>query len=209
MAKPSRTIIYSAVGAIVIYGVFVLMTSDDPKTKTAKPRATAQKSSKTALYLPEDYKASFPAVTTTVKNVMRPLVVRATDRIGAAAETSIPASFTGGDGNWIYTGLAEVDGRSTALLENESTGEGVFLKVGERWKQCIVAEIKADSVVLVGPDGQSKRVHLQAADNGSMTPLKVGNPLNGPIGTQNGGIGVTPQAPTRAQSNRNGDGNEG
>ncbi len=209
MAKPSRTIIYSVVGAIAIYGVFVVMTSDDAKAKSTKPKAIAKKSSKTALYLPEDYKASFAPVLLPVKNVMHPLVIRAMDRLGGSSETSIPSNFTGGDGNWIYTGLAEVNGSPTALLENESSGEGVFLKVGERWKQCIVAEIKSESVVLVGPDGQSKRVHLQGTDERQVTPLKVGNPLSGPIGGQSNGVTVTPQPPARIQSNRNGDINEG
>lgn len=109
----------------------------------------------TVAYVAEDYDAKFEPVNIELKNSFQPIVARRSGGFGAGEgmANSIPAEFAGGDSGWFFTGNAEIDNVPTALFENRSTGEGVFLKAGDRWKSCMIAQILRDSVVMKGPSG--------------------------------------------------------
>lgn len=102
-----------------------------------------------------DFKADFKPLNIELKNAFVPVVARKQGGFGGAdgLANAIPLDFTAGESGWVYTGNAEIDGVANALLENRSTGEGVFLRVGERWKSAAVSKILTDAVVMKGPSG--------------------------------------------------------
>ncbi|MFQ3586843.1 MAG: hypothetical protein SNJ76_04155 [Fimbriimonadaceae bacterium] len=193
MAKISRPIVYTAVLGAVAYGVVVLTEPDTPnRTTRPRPAATAPSNARTSdLIQPEDFSASFPRLLGAPRDSFRPLVVRAsgTNPLAAARLDAVPAAFAGGDPNWRYTGNASIDGVSVALLENDATGDGVFLRVGEAWKRSVLTAIEQEAIVLTGPGGAVRRVRLgipefedPTAGPAGVAPLAVNPPLQGPIG---------------------------
>jgi hypothetical protein len=145
-------------------------------TRVTKKKAPSKKT--TVAYVEEDYNATFEPVNIELKNSFQPIIARkgAGLGVGEGQANSIPAEFAGGDSGWFFTGNAEIDGVPTALLENRSTGEGVFLKAGERWKSAMVSQIMPDSVVMKGPSG-TKTFSLVNEERPKMTggfaPLPV------------------------------------
>jgi hypothetical protein len=150
------------------------------------------------------------------RNSFQPLVMRKSNALAdaLAAAGGIPADFAGGDPNWICTGSAEVDGVLQALIENRNTSEGVFLKQGDHWKNCVVSQVEEDNVTLVGPGGVAKVIHVKqddstnpADDAAGTTPFQP--QLNGPIGggaqTSGGQVTEAPAlpAPTTTQADDN------
>ncbi len=123
---------------------------------TRKPTAkkSAVKKGQVA-FLEEDDDAKFEPVNIELKNSFQPVIARRSGGFGAGEgqANAIPPEFAGGDSGWFFTGNAEIDSVPTALLENRSSGEGVFLKAGDRWKSCTIAQILPDSVVMKGPSG--------------------------------------------------------
>lgn len=167
------------------------------------PKAKAPRTSKSAVakkgstFTKEDEEASFKPLNVTFKNSFRPVVIRSSGGFGSGegAANMIPPDFAGGSTGWVYTGSAEIDGAPSALLENRSTGDGVFLRAGERWKSASVVKITPTSVIMDGPSGtktftlvdESLRSSTVAA-NTQVPPAQVSNPqdLRGPIGNQRG-----------------------
>lgn len=201
MAKVSRPVIYTAVLGAVAYGVVILTEPDTPnRTNRPRPAATAQSNIRTSdLIQQEDYNANFPRLLGAPRDSFRPLVVRAsgTTPLSAARLDAVPAAFAGGDPNWRYTGNASIDGVSVALLENDATGDGVFLRVGEAWKRLVLTAIEPEAIVLTGPGGAVRRVRLgipefedPTAGPAGVAPLAVTPPLQGPIGGNFSGAGV-------------------
>lgn len=201
MAKVSRPVVYTAVLAVVAYGVVVLT---EPETPTGKARAKAVRpkaEAKAGLFTEEDRTAKFTPLGQTTRNGFRPLVIRegAGGSLDASRSDGVPAAFAGGDPNWRYTGMAEVNGVKQALLENASNGDAVFLRVGESWKQTMLRAIASDSIELVGPNGTVRTITLGVAEEAApatpgTAPLAVNPPANlrGAIG---GGVaGVNPGA---------------
>jgi hypothetical protein len=136
-----------------------------PAKKTAKKKASIE-------FLREDFEAKFAPVKSDLKNVFQPIVAKTSGlRGGEGLANAIPADFAGGDSGWVYTGNAEVDGVQSALLESRTTGEGVFLKSGERWKSAVVTGIHENSVVMKGPSG-TKTFALVDSDK---PPMLAGN----------------------------------
>ncbi|MBS1724091.1 MAG: hypothetical protein JSS66_14190 [Armatimonadetes bacterium] len=196
--KVSRPILYTAVLGLVAYAVVVL-TEPDKKPK-GKSTAVHKKApgAKADQFLEADYKAKFTPVSTAPKNAFKPLVVREGEdnQLQTQRFDSIPSAFTGGDPNWLYTGTATVDGVRVALVENSASGEGVFLKVGEMWKQAVLTSIEDEGIIMVGPGGAVRHIKLgfteQPAAPAPMSgnvPLTVTPSLNGPIGQGQGGSG--------------------
>ena len=85
--------------------------------------------------------------------------------------------MTGGEANWRYTGTAQINGVREALLENSSTGESVFLRVGQSWKQAVLKKIENEAVVMTGPGGFTQRLQL-----GEQEPAKLARNARGPGG---------------------------
>ncbi|HRF59464.1 MAG TPA: hypothetical protein PLH94_06055 [Fimbriimonadaceae bacterium] len=202
MAKISRPVIYTVLLAVVAYAGVVLTEPDPPKsTSKPKPRASAS-TPKGMVYTEADYRAKFGRIDSAPKNAFQPVIARkgGPNSLDALRLDSIPTAFTGGDPNWRYTGNAEQDGDRVALLENSSTGEGVFLRVGETWKQAVLTSIEDDAVVMVGPNGSVRRIRLGSLDQEAPTqslpgiipstaglqPMRVSPNLTGRIGQDTG-----------------------
>ncbi len=97
-------------------------------------------------------------------------------------DNKLPASVAEGDPNWTYTGIAEIDGKKYALLENGSNHQSGFVKEGETWKKSRVVQITPGSIALVGPDGIQETV-LRYSPNpksGPEAPQPEASPQGGP-----------------------------
>lgn len=198
MPKISRPVVYTLVLGAVAYGVVVLT---EPETRPAPKRPAAQAarpaSAKGDLFTEQDYRAHFERLSGIPRNAFRPLVARrGPGSPDEARLDALPTSFTGGEANWRYTGNASLNGVRLALIENASTGEGVFLRVGERWKDAVLSAIEEEAIVMVGPFGEVRRIRLGEREIETvppgpaagtpvatgLAPVRVGPELTGPIG---------------------------
>lgn len=182
--------------------------SDTVGTSSKKKKRPA--ASKTAeAFLPEDYEFNkegkqFTLLNEPMRNAFKPLVARATDGPERLiSDIGVPVA----EPNWIYTGMAEIDGVPTALLENTRTGDGVFLKQGESWKGVRVYKIAPEELVVTLADGVSRTVKINApaeqpmlaAPGGGFQP--VNPPIRGPIGRE--GLAVQPDGSADTNRGRN------
>jgi hypothetical protein len=194
--KVSRPIIYAVVALIGVAGY--LMTSEEVARRGAPNRrpATTAATNLPEGFTEEDLKAKFTVLNDPARDAFKPLVAR--KAVGTELATSpdaVPSVLTGGDPNWVYTGMAEIDGVPQGLLENRSTGEGVFVKHSESWKQARVTQITPTSIVLVGSNGKPYTMRLvdseitdaQMMAGGGFTPVQPR--LQGPIGN----VAVVPE----------------
>ena len=194
MFKISRPVLFLLIGTLAVAAY--LMTSPAPPARhTKKTMPRPQVSVTSTVYTQQDYDANFPKPVLASRNAFAPLVMRKNGALIAAlaAAGNIPADFAGGDPNWACTGSAELDGVRQALIENKATNDGVFLKQGDHWKNCVVSQVLEDSVVLVGPGGVAKTIQVKqdTATGSDETDLSGNIPvqpsLSGPIG--NNGMG--------------------
>lgn len=197
MAKISRPLIYIGIAAVGV-GAWILTAPDDRAKAPTKPRATSRVKQKETLYDTSDYEAKFTPIVSVTRDAFQPLIARKSALIGSIGAGGVPADFAGGDANWVCTGTAEVDGIRMALLENRASGEGVFLKQGDRWKRTIVSTVRPDSVVLVGPGGEAKTITVQSDNPEEVMPLDVDSALSGAIGQ---GLTVSPDGRAPAAPN--------
>ena len=186
-AKKKPSIVVVVGGLALVATPILLMLTDSPKT-TKKPITPAARpvsaSSKKDAYLPEDYTAKFDNVSTDLKNSFKPDIVNKA-LIGALTplgDNGIPSAFSGGETTWIYTGNAEIDGVPNALIENTATGEGVFLRPNEKWRNLVLIEVSGERIVVEGPGGVTRTLSM---------PL-----FSGPTSNN---IGVTPLPPLGVQ----------
>lgn len=217
-----KPVFWVAILAIGIVG-FVMTSPEEVKTSgmTAKRSRTSTKVAKGEdAFTKADEKAEFKPVNTEAKNAFVPVVARTNGISGAQQlENSVPADFAGGEANWIYTGNAEYDGVRQALIENRTTGDAVFLRRGQKWKNAYVVEISEYSVVLRGPSGtrtlgiaieeptfstrsvasnsnSSSRSRERGGSGGSVSPMNPGQ-LPGTLpGTFSQGGGFDPNSVT-------------
>jgi hypothetical protein len=167
MAKPTsqqqssqlKKLLFVGGGLVLIVLVaFPSGSSTTTEVKKVNPLAgtSTTKKTKESLYTEEDKLAKFESIPATIKNGFVPLVRKGD---GVAEPTGgIPRDFTGGEGTWTYTGNMVVDGTPNALLENSASGDGVFLRPGQRWKNLRLIAVKEDSIELEGPSGARKTV---------------------------------------------------
>jgi hypothetical protein len=192
------------IGIVVVGGIAFLATSPDEPREDAAQRTPARRApatTTTVVFTEEDRNANFEPLNQSARNAFNPLVARRVGGLGtgeAGAANLVPSDFAGGEGNWIYTGSAEIDGVLTALLENRTTQDGVFLRAGDRWKRAVVQRITPTSVVLAGPSGVvtlslvddfaspggGGGAQLRGEIGTGFAPAQVGNlpPMRGPIG---------------------------
>lgn len=182
------------IGVVVLgVGYWYSTSEETPPPRAKRSRQIASSSTtKLELYKDIDYSAKFAAMNTPLKNAFVPLVVREDSRqVIPTADNGIPPAFANGEQKWSYTGYAEVDGRSTALLENSGSGEGAFVQGGESWKTSRVISVTNQTIVLQGPSGVVRSVPLITFDSfdpaeksatSPVTPLPL--PLAGTIGVQ-------------------------
>lgn len=215
--KLSRPTIYILLGAVVL-SAYVFLSEET--VRRGAPKRSSSATAKLNLpdgFLEEDFKTKFTPLNDSPKNSFEPIVAR-TRQGGAESSVSpdaVPTILTGGEANWVFTGMAEIDGVPVGLLENKATLEGVFLKQSESWKQATVSVISPNALTLVGKNGkqyvlrtiESEMSNYQAEATG-LAP--VSPQLRGPIGQ--GGVQVTPQANTNdptLNNNRGGQGRNG
>lgn len=200
--------LYGGIGVIGI-AAWVLTGEDTPTpSANSKPKAAVSKKIKGVVYLKEDYENTYAPANSGTPNAFKPIVARLS---GASAEllapNQIPADMAGGDPNWVYTGMATVDGVAMGLVENSSTNDGEFVKNNQKWKRARVLKITPETLVMESERGVVRTMRLKnEADffevpqtGGGMTPV---NPLQGPIGGE--GVAVRPESSqngTPAESN--------
>lgn len=148
-----------ALGAIAY---FMTGTPPPPSKKAASSKAKTSRSSKAdEVFTKVDYEAKFPSARLAVKDVFSPLVLASSGgKSGSLTPNAIPYEFTGMKEAWLYTGTAVINGVPNALVENTSTGEGEFIKVGQTWKLSTVRRITPTSLTLTGPGGKVKTMDL-------------------------------------------------
>ena len=162
MAKTtiSRPVIYAVVAAVVVYAGVVL-TEPEPA-----PRKAAVRTARTASPAPDgfteaDLNTRFVRYAGRPRDPFSPKVVPAKAPPPAAAPPPAPPGGPppGTEGSvWTLTGISSINGVRSALIENGSTKESLFLKAGDRWNGLTVAAIEADAVVLRNALGQETRL---------------------------------------------------
>lgn len=192
MAKPTpikqssqlKKLLLLGAGLVVI--VLVAFPSGAPATKTSTtgPKLNLSsgpgKSSTKKVdpyHTPADDRAQeekFERIGATIKNGFVPGIGKGDGNLEAG---TIPGSFTGGEGSWTYTGNMVVDGTPNALLENGTTGDGVFLRPGQTWKNCRLVAVKEDSIELEGPNGLRKTVFFNDKSLNAVSPSTSLQPL--------------------------------
>lgn len=187
-------------GVVVIAYVYLSPTTEPPKSTKTPQLATSSKK-KTELYNDTDRTVQFAPIEASLKNSFVPLVTKK-DVNGPVSPGTIPASFVNGETTWTYTGNMTVDGVPNALFENSATGEGVFLRPGEHWKQLRLVTVREDSVEIEGPSGAMKTVYFEdfsvpgpkAFTDAPLPPLPPTMPNNngGGFGSFNQGQGNNP-----------------
>lgn len=193
------------IGVFIIGLVYVFMGGDEsPKRTTKKVPVKRSASSSVDQYTEADRTAKFAIYSQSARDTFKPLIARANPRgeggVGSTKENAIPAYLAGGDANWTYTGTAEVNGVPSALFENSTTADGVFLKQGEHWKDLVIELISQDSVVVKSSGGDTVILRLASpVSEEEVKPLAVNqSPLQGAIGTVPGmpQMGMAQDAPT-------------
>jgi len=198
-------------GALVVFSVgliYVALTPPDaaaPVARRARPKPKT--TDRNDPFTKEDYGAKFARLNEPVQNAFRPLVARQEPSrliysegpdvlpggiaAGGGDPSQIPAEFTDGDAGWRFTGYADVDGVRNGLLENRTTGDGVFVRPGERWKRATVRRITSTELVLAGPsgertisinDGSEPTAAPSVVPPGGVAPVNPGPALRGQIG---------------------------
>ena len=198
---------------VVIIGVgvaaYVLTTPEDAAKKVSTAKTSSKKSAVTSLITEEDLKAKFDRVNNPVKNAFMPVVRKSSAGTTAGAPNGLPSELTGGEAGWAYTGTAAVDGRIQAVVENQGTGQGDFLSVGQKWKSAKVVAVTESTLVLEGMGGQQVTVKMQEKLSsssmvaGGFAPLNVAQGLQGPIGT----VAVRPEGAPAGTVASEGEGN--
>lgn len=215
MAKVSRPIIYLVVVGAIAYAAVVFTEQEPPRKKVANTRTTASGPKAPPGFTAADMTASFPRYNGKDRDAFAPKIVarkRTAEAIAGGMAPPLPPGLA--TGIWILTGISSVDGVQSALVENGSTGETVFLKTGDLWSGMVVKEIEPEGVILVNAQGKSTRLVFakppeeESAAAGSVPPVVLPAPRGGTVilpGTRAGSDGrATPPSgnPTPMVSQR-------
>jgi hypothetical protein len=207
VAKISRPVLYTVIVGAIAYAGVVLTEPKAPPAKKAPPRTTHTAATATdagSNITPEDLTARFTRYEPQKKahDPFLPHVVTA--HALAAAATAAGGSggaLSAGRGSWVLTGISAIDGTRSALLENGSTGESVFLKAGDKWNDLRVADVGVQSVAFVNAAGQRTELGFPELDDqqkaGGTPPPNPGMGNTGGAGAPSptGQAGLPPAAP--------------
>jgi hypothetical protein len=194
LSKPMQFALF----AVLALAAWIVLNpgANEPKKASTKALASKTMPKGNDVLIADDFMAKasdFEPIKAVAKNVFAPVikVVAKTGPGGKASQVNVvPPEFAGGEANWTYTGSAQIDGVLQALLENKTSGESVFLKVGDSWKGISVEEITDDSLVLDSPvTGTTRKLELPpdvvtgpAAGPSGFAPAAAPSPLQGNIG---------------------------
>ena len=155
MAKVSRPILYLVVMGAVAYAA-VLLTEPEQTAKKVAPRASQSASKAPAGFTEADMNASFPRYNGKYQDAFKPKII-VKKEVPAPAPTQ-PMFGAKGVGVWSLTGINSINGVRSALVENNTTQETIFLEVGETWNGFTVQAIEPSAVVLVSVEGKQTRL---------------------------------------------------
>jgi hypothetical protein len=216
VAKVSRPIIYLAVLGAIGYAAVLLTEPEAPARKAGTTRTTASGPKAPLGFTAADLTASFPRYTGKNRDAFAPKIVARKRTAEAVAGGMVPPLPPGmATGIWVLTGISSVNGVQSALVENSSTGETVFLKPGDLWSGMVVKGIEPEGVILVNAQGKSTRLVFAqppeegGASKGTVPPVVLPAPGGGTVilpGTRAGSDGrATPPSgtPTPMVSQRN------
>ncbi len=205
--KMSPTIKWGLV-AVVVVGVYTFVSGPGPSTPTAAAKKTKKSAKDSGMYTKEDKTAKFASISAEPHNVFTPLIKKQAILALKPMAGGLGGQLTGGEANWYYTGMVELDGTKQALLENTVSGESVYVSPGETWKAARIASVDVSTIVMIGPDGTKVDVPITQygaapgavastiAPGPGTQPLSVGGaPVRGPIGAPTN-VGVRPVAGT-------------
>jgi hypothetical protein len=93
----------------------------------------------------------------------------------------------------MLTGITSINGVRSALIENGSAGESVFLKAGDIWKGMRVAAVEPNALVVVSPAGKKTRFGFPSFEQ---APAASASGVPAPAAPAPGATpGFTPVAP--------------
>ena len=203
MAKVSRPVIYAALAAVVVYAAVVLT---EPEAPPRKPSVRTKRSASTAEngFTEADLTARFVRYSGRQRDAFSPRVVPRKPRVARPAPKSAPPpapkgagiASLGTPGSWALTGITAINGVQSALVENGSTKESLFLKVGDNWNGLRVLAVESNAVVLANALGQRTRLTFEEtapAPRGGATTGAAPAALSAPPAP-----GATPAAPAAA-----------
>jgi len=159
-AKVSRPIVYTLLGAAVI-GTLVFL--NQPDATTAKHIVKLPHTAKTDAngISEEDLNAHFARYTGGARD---PFVAGVVPVNPNSAPNPLAS---GGKSGWVLTGVNQVNGVDSALVENGT--DSVFLKVGDTWNGLHVVSIQQDDVQLVNALGQKTDLTFAAPPDDKST----------------------------------------
>lgn len=216
MAQIVRPIGYGAMALAAAGLVWWSNQSDSTVSTIAKPPAPRSTSHPVQSdFLAADYTARFKKPKGKLRNLFLPLVENkpaATSPTGGTKDLdSVPADFASGEANWKFTGVAEINGVRSALLENQDKHRGSFVKEGDHWKSSRLERITGESISLVDAKGQHtvvmrfvpEKQSSQSPSGGSPAPNQGPNQpvtpvFRGPIGPRNLIMSPVPPRPPGA-----------
>jgi hypothetical protein len=189
VAKISRPIVYVAVIGAIAYAAVLLTEPDKPPVKVVRRTAPAVQAPKG--FAEEDLNAVFPRYAARARDAFLPKVMSSKRSVATAPADGKSAETASGlpAGVWMLTGITSVNGVRTALVENGSAGDSVFLKVGDIWNGMRVAAIEQNSLVMVSPAGRKTRFGFPAFDE---APAVTTAPVPGIPGLASGPASVAP-----------------
>ncbi|CAN5579384.1 hypothetical protein BH11ARM2_BH11ARM2_24300 [soil metagenome] len=183
--QPNR-LFWIVFGLIAFGAVVYVYTGDEDATPTIQRKKTKLAAADKSGFLPEDYTAKFAPAKVAVSNVFRPLVVKTKDALAGNAvptrDGSLPEAFTGEPG-WAYTGYIEINGRPNALLENDKTGEGVYVTPGQAFKKSRILTFTPNEMVVQGPTRATRSIKIGGEEPDTTVTVAPAAPvISGPIG---------------------------
>lgn len=190
------------IAATVLVGgvAYTQLFSDDqaPVSATKKKLPPTKKKSGDDIYTDEDRKAVFTSFTEPIKNSFKPIIARAAFGTGQIGPGGIDAGWADGEANWGYSGYVTINGSVQGLMENSTTGEGIYVKVGDTWKHNVIKKITTENISFEGPTGEHVAVigaSSEPKDKGdvnspgtAVVPATVNGALQGAIGNPSGGL---------------------
>ena len=161
MAKPSRPLIYGGLFVFALAAYFMT----EPQSSDGEDRSGPRRGANAGDGLPDgvfpyDFDAEFPALNESPKNAFMPLVARTRRNSGGIEPNEFPPAYAGGESGWFYTGTVIIDDVPSALVENQLTGDGMYLHVGEYLKKTTISEIAPTYIVVKSTTGRSLRLDL-------------------------------------------------
>jgi hypothetical protein len=172
--------------AAVAFGLYYYFQDDTPPVAAAKPKVAKKEVKRDDTppdFVPEDFVKRFDRAKPADRNIFKvPPGIGKKLVVNQNTLDHVPSELADGDGNWIFTGVASMDGAKMALLENSNTHQGAYVKEGELWKASRIQRISGDGVALSPKAGGDELVvyRHKASLVAEATPPPGGSPATLP-----------------------------